>query len=206
MGPMSPRLRRLAGGLLMAAGALFLCVPARDAATAWRAQALGRRAVLAALEPPAARTAAPRREGDVVGRIEIPRLGMDAVVFEGTSDATLRRGPGHLPGTAWPRSAASDGNCVIAGHRDSFFRRLEGARPGDLVRVSGPRGTVTYRLESHRVVRPDRVEVLAPTHEPRLTLVTCYPFGFVGHAPDRLVWTARPVPPLKAAAIGPSAR
>ena len=157
------------------------------------------------LAPPVARPALPR-EGDVVGRVEIPRLGMDVVVFEGASDATLRRGPGHLPGTAWPSSAASNGNCVIAGHRDSFFRRLEGAHPGDLVRISGPRGTVTYRLESRRVVRPDRVEVLAPTRQPRLTLVTCYPFGFVGHAPDRLVWIARPAPPLETAAIQPSAR
>jgi len=187
---MSPRSRRLAGGLLMAAGALFFVVPARDAGTAFRSQALGRRSVL---EAPAPLPPAPRRDGDAIGRIEIPRLGVDAVVFEGTSEAMLRRGPGHLPGTAWPFPEATDGNCVIAGHRDSFFRRLAGAREGDLVRVSGPRGSVTYRLESRKVVRPDRVEVLGPTPDPRLTLVTCYPFGFVGHAPDRLVWTARPV-------------
>lgn len=200
---MNPRLRRLAGGLLMAAGALFLAVPARDAITGFRAQALGRPVALAAsVVSPAARP----REGDAVGRLEIPRIGMDAVVFEGSSAATLRRGPGHLPGTAWPSPDAIDGNCVIAGHRDSFFRRLAGARPGDLVRVSGPDGTVTYRLESRRVVRPDRVEVLAPTREARLTLVTCYPFGFVGRAPNRLVWTARPAAALEDARIEPAGR
>jgi sortase A len=180
----------------MVAGALFLAVPARDAATAFRAQIQGRRTGLAT----SVRADEPRHEGDAVGRLEIPRLGMDVIVFEGGSPATLRRGPGHLPGTAWPAAGATDGNCVIAGHRDSFFRRLQGAREGDLVRFSGPNGEVTYRLESRRVVRPERVEVLAPTPDARLTLVTCYPFGFVGRAPDRLVWTARPVPPFEAAA------
>lgn len=177
--------------LLVVAGVLLLVPPATHWWIAARAQARAA-ADLDATTPvtAAARRAAP--EGEPLGRLTIPRLRIDAVVFEGTSDETLRRGPGHLRGTAWPGGGAS-GNCVISAHRDTFFRRLEGARPGDLVELHGPSGTATYRLESRRIVRPREVEDIAPASDDRLTLVTCYPFHFLGSAPDRLVWRAKRV-------------
>jgi sortase A len=132
-------------------------------------------------------------EGAALGRLELPRIGLDLVVFEGTSEATLRKGPGHLPGTAWPRALDEKGNCVITGHRDSFFRRLASARKDDLVRLHGPSGISTYRLRERRIVRPEDVSVLAPTSDARLTLITCYPFNWIGAAPYRLVWSAAPL-------------
>jgi sortase A len=128
-----------------------------------------------------------------LGRIEIPRLGIDLVVFQGTDDATLRKGPGHMPGTATPGRDAT-GNCVIAGHRDSFFRGLADVRKGDVVLVRGSDGSAaSYRLESRRVVSPKEISVAGATPDRRLTLVTCYPFRWIGPAPYRLVWTAAAV-------------
>jgi sortase A len=189
---------RPAGNLLILAGVLLLVPPATHWWVAARAQSgatklLDRRPAekaTASLAPRTSRAAA--REGEALGRLRLARLGIDAVVFEGTSDETLRKGPGHLRGTAWPGEGAS-GNCVISAHRDTFFRRLEGARAGDLVKLLGPSGTATYRLETRRVVAPEEVEALSPSSDDRLTLVTCYPFHFIGPAPRRLVWQAHRV-------------
>jgi sortase A len=182
-----------ASNALFLAGALLLVPPLVHRLIGLRAQSS---ASLPVAPPPAARRAAERpatrvtAEGEPLGRLEIPRIGLDLAVFEGTSDATLFKGPGHLSGTAWPAAAAAGGNCVIAGHRDSFFRALENARAGDEVRLAGAFGVDTYRLAQRRIVRPREVSVLAATAEPRLTLVTCYPFRWWGRAPLRLVWTA----------------
>ena len=186
------------GNLLIVAGTLLLVPPATHWWIAARAQA---RAAADLDGRPAAATAARRavREGEPLGRLTLPRLGLDAVVFEGTSEETLREGPGHLRGTAWPGDGVA-GNCVISAHRDTFFRRLEGARAGDLVTLHGPSGTATYRLESRRIVRPQEVEDIGPASDDRLTLVTCYPFHFVGPAPERLVWRAKRVDDAGAAA------
>ena len=165
-------MRRIAifGNALAVVGALILVRPASHIATGLRAQATA--------VPPAsaadARTRSPL-EGEPLGRLELPRLGLDLVVFEGTTDSTLRKGPGHLSGSAWPEGSPS-GNCVITGHRDSFFRRLESARRNDLVRIHGPSGISTYRLTERRIVRPRDVSVIAPTRDARLTLITCFPF------------------------------
>jgi sortase A len=130
--------------------------------------------------------------GEAWGHIEIPRVGLDWVVVEGVGEVELRRGPGHVPNTAVPE--ASEGNCVIAGHRDSFFRSLSEVRRGDVVRVRGPDGrAASYRLEARRIVMPEEVSVMAPTPDRRLTLITCYPFGWIGDAPYRLVWSAAAV-------------
>ncbi|HEY1434755.1 MAG TPA: class D sortase [Thermoanaerobaculia bacterium] len=138
--------------------------------------------------------------GEPVGRLQIPRLRLDVVVFEGTSEATLRKGPGHLAGTAWPAAEdAPAGNCVIAGHRDSFFRSLRQARQGDLVLLADASGVRRYRLASSRIVRPDEVSVAGPTDQARLTLITCYPFRWIGAAPLRLVWSAVAEPVEQAA-------
>ena len=128
--------------------------------------------------------------GEVVGRIRIPRVGIDLAVFEGVTADILGKGPGHVPGTALPTKGS---NCVITAHRDSFFRRLAGVRAGDAVFLSGDGGEREYRLANRRVVLPTEVSVLEPTEEEQVTLVTCYPFRWIGPAPYRVVWQALPV-------------
>ena len=186
----------LFGNALVVAGVLLLFGPAARVVTGLRAQAT---------EPsPASSAGAPRHlrrpaDGEALGRIEVPRLGLDLVVFEGVSEATLRKGPGHLPGSAWPGGPDEAGYCVIAGHRDSFFRRLADARKDDLVRFHGPSGSSTYRLGERRIVRPEDVSAIAPSRDARLTLITCYPFSWTGSAPYRLVWNAVRVEPASPA-------
>jgi sortase A len=122
--------------------------------------------------------------GDVVGRLDIPRLGLSTVVFEGADDDVLDRGAGHVAGSALP---GDRGNVVLAAHRDTFFRPLRKIRIGDKVRVHAQDRYSTYVVESTKVVEPRDTYVLKPTTEPALTLITCYPFRFVGSAPDRFV-------------------
>ena len=108
--------------------------------------------------------------------------------MEGDDDATLRRAVGHLPGSALPWDA---GNTVMAGHRDTFFRPLKDLRDGDTIRLVTTHGTFEYQVQSTEIVAPDDVAVLAPTATRSLTLITCYPFVYVGHAPQRFVIHAR---------------
>jgi sortase A len=123
-------------------------------------------------------------EGSLVGRIDIPRLDLSAVVFEGTTDGTLARGVGHLRGSAGP---GERGNLVLAGHRDTFFRELQGIRQGDEVNIKGPEGEFEYEVESTTIVEPDQTEVLKPSDDATLTLITCYPFRYIGNAPERFI-------------------
>lgn len=125
-----------------------------------------------------------------LGRLEIPRLGIRAMVAEGTDTRTLDLAVGHIAATARP---GSPGNCGLAGHRDTFFSSLGGVRVGDQVHLSTPERTYTYEVVWSRVVEPNRVDTLDPTAVPSLTLVTCYPFTYVGHAPKRFVVRARQV-------------
>jgi sortase A len=122
--------------------------------------------------------------GSPVAELSIPRLRVSAVILEGSDDGTLRRGPGHIERTARP---GEPGNVGIAGHRDTFFRRLRHAQVGDEVLLDTPEGRRRYQVSSVRIVSPRDVSVLDPTAEPTLTLVTCYPFSFVGKAPLRFV-------------------
>jgi len=122
--------------------------------------------------------------GDVVGRLEIPRLRLSTVVFEGADEDVLERGAGHLPGSAQP---GDRGNTVLAAHRDTFFRSLRDIRIGDLVKIHTFSKDSVYIVESSRVVEPDEVDVLKPTAAPALTLITCYPFRYIGPAPERFV-------------------
>lgn len=122
--------------------------------------------------------------GSLVGRIEIPRLKLSAVIFEGTDDRTLDRGVGHLPGSPTP---GERGNLVLAGHRDTFFAPLKNIREGDEIDVTGPEGLSRYRVEFTQIVAPEATEVLRSTGGATLTLITCYPFRYVGNAPDRFI-------------------
>jgi sortase A len=126
----------------------------------------------------------PAPEGSVLGRIEIPRVGVSSLVLEGVTGATLRRGVGHIGGTPLPRSP---GNFGLAGHRDTVFRGLKDIRKGDSITLDTLDGTYRYVVDWAQVVDPDDVEVLAVSNQPELTLVTCYPFYYVGSAPERFV-------------------
>src|SRR6266576_3776689 len=126
----------------------------------------------------------------LIGRIEIPRVGLSAVVFEGTDKATLRRAAGHIQGTAVP---GHPGNIGIAAHRDTFFRPLRNVRLNDTVTLTTLRAEYIYRVVSTRVVSPNEVSVLNPSKQETLTLVSCYPFYFVGPAPNRFIVRAERV-------------
>jgi sortase A len=127
-----------------------------------------------------------QRPNDGLAKLDIPRAGLSAMVMEGADDATLRLAVGHIPGTRLPGQAGTVG---LAGHRDSFFRGLNKIRIGDEITLSTPEETFHYTVESIRIVSPDDVSVLRDTAYPSLTLVTCYPFYYVGPAPQR--WIVR---------------
>ena len=130
----------------------------------------------------------------LIGRVEIPRLLFSAVVTEGIDRTTLRRGIGHIPGTALP---GQPGNVGIAGHRDTLFHPLKDLRIQDRIRFSTPHGDFNYEVESLTIVDPDDVGILAASSENALVLVTCYPFSYIGPAPKRWIVRARQVsPPL----------
>lgn len=133
---------------------------------------------------PSAQSSQPPQAGSAIGKIQVPRLGLSVVVLEGDDGRTLRLGAGHIPGTAL---LGQRGNAVVAAHRDTFFRPLHLVQSGDLIRVLTEHGSYNYRVELTEVVSPDDVRVLEPTTEPTLTLVTCYPFFYVGPAPQRYV-------------------
>jgi sortase A len=132
----------------------------------------------------------PATTGELIGRVEIQRLGLSAIVMEGTDTATLRRALGHIAGTALPGHA---GNVGISGHRDTFFRPLRNIEPNDIITLTTMRGEYRYRVLYTRIVDPSDVAVLAPGQSETLTLVTCYPFYFVGPAPTRFVVRAEKI-------------
>jgi sortase A len=122
--------------------------------------------------------------GGLVGAIEIPRLHLSATVIEGDEEAALQRGVGHLSDTPLPWQA---GNSAFAAHRDTFFRALKQVAVGDVIHVTTPHGGWTYRVDETLIVTPEDVWVLASTERPMLTMITCYPFSYVGRAPQRFV-------------------
>jgi sortase A len=122
--------------------------------------------------------------GEPIAELNIPAVKLQVPVYEGTSDDALNRGIGRIEGTAGLDDA---GNAGLAGHRDGFFRGLKDVRLGDRIVIRTRRGTRRYRIDATSIVEPSDVGVLAPTPEPRLTLVTCYPFYFVGSAPQRFI-------------------
>jgi sortase A len=129
-------------------------------------------------------------EGDVIGEIQVPRVGLDAIVVQGDSPANLRRAVGHISKSALPGEL---GNVVLAGHRDTFFRPLHDIRLGDTIEFSTSEHSFEYRVDSIEVVAPDDIQVLEPSTGRDLTFVTCFPFHFVGPAPRRFIVRAREV-------------
>lgn len=132
--------------------------------------------------------------GRIVAILRIPKIGLEVPVFEGTDEITLNRGLGRIPGTARP---GDGGNLGLAGHRDGFFRGLKDIEIGDVLELESLSGYQSYRVSEIKIVLPADVEVLDPTAEPTLTLVTCYPFYFVGKAPKRFIVRASAVDTLK---------
>jgi sortase A len=122
--------------------------------------------------------------GAAIAALSIPRIHLSAVVLHGSDTQTLRRGPGHLENTALP---GEPGNVVIAGHRDSFFRPLRTITAGDDIFLDTSHGRFHYRVSSLRVVSAQDLSVVKSTHASVLTLITCYPFSLIGHAPDRFI-------------------
>jgi sortase A len=116
--------------------------------------------------------------------LRIPKIRLEVPVLAGTDDRTLDRGVGHIDDTAEPGTV---GNVGIAGHRDGFFRGLKDIAPGDVIELDTIQRKEAYRVERTWVVNPEDVSVLDPTSAPALTLVTCYPFYFVGSAPQRFI-------------------
>jgi sortase A len=131
--------------------------------------------------------------GEPIARLKIPVARIDAVVFGGADAGVLEKGPGHVPGTELPGERSASHNCVITGHRDSHFRNLGWLRPGHEIELEAPAGSSRYRVVSREIVTPETVRVLKPTAKERLTLITCYPFNWIGPAPKRLIVVAEPV-------------
>ena len=129
-------------------------------------------------------------EGSTLGRIEIGAVGLTAMVLEGTDEGTLRRAVGHIRGTPLP---GQRGNVALAGHRDTFFRGLRKIRVNDEITLTTLSGSYRYRVDSTKVVKPEETEVLEDDGDDILTLVTCYPFNFVGSAPSRFIVRAHRV-------------
>ena len=125
------------------------------------------------------------------GRIEITSIGLSSMILEGVDREALERGVGHIPGTAFP---GQPGNVAIAGHRDTFFRVLRNIRKGDEITLETLDESYRYRVDFTQIVSPGSTEVLNDSDEQILTLLTCYPFSFIGPAPQRYVVRAYRVP------------
>jgi LPXTG-site transpeptidase (sortase) family protein len=137
-------------------------------------------------------------EGDPVARLRIPRIGLDAVVLEGISEKTLAVAPGHYPGMALP---GEGGHVVLSAHRDSFFREVGRLDEGDAIHLEATDGgTVSYRVSRTYIVHKSNRTVIVPRDEEVLTLITCYPFTYVGAAPYRFIVEALPAQPAASGA------
>jgi sortase A len=139
-------------------------------------------------------------DDSLIGMLDIPRLALSTPIVAGDDRATLEIAAGHLPDTPRPWEL---GNSAIAAHRDGLFRPLEDIRIGDQVIVRTIRGDLEYRVRDTKIVLPDDLSVLAPTENHTLTLITCYPFGYIGNAPKRFIVhadriAAPPAPPQPA--------
>jgi sortase A len=133
---------------------------------------------------------APLQQRSVIGRVEIPRLKLSVMIREGVDTGTLMGSVGHIPSTSLPGGA---GNVALAAHRDTYFLPLEHIENGDLIEVKTLQASFQYVVESTQVVRPKDVWVLKASNHPTLTLVTCFPFRYIGAAPQRFIVRATQV-------------
>jgi sortase A len=182
----------VAGGFLVA-WPLFVYV--ESAYTQWSGErqlasaSASAKEVVVAPKPQARVSPGQPKRGSVLGRFAVPRLDLAFVVLEGTDNRTLDRSIGHVEGTSF---LGQPGNIGIAGHRNTHFRKLEWIRRGDLIVLSTPQGEYRYRVEWMRLFSPTDIHVLDEEHGPAVTLVTCFPFEYVGAAPLRYVVRALP--------------
>jgi sortase A len=193
------RVRRIVSYLLISGGALLLFFGGRDLVDSRMGQSDAQREFQAAYKPslfvprspnafPPAPVVPSPHLGDAVARLTIPRLATDLYVVEGDGARQLRQGPGHLRGTAMP---GTNGNCIIAGHRDTHFRVLKDIRQGDEIVLQTRDGEYTYRVRAMQIVSPRDTKSLRPTSDAELHLVTCYPFYYLGSAPKRFIVDAQ---------------
>ncbi|HWO75280.1 MAG TPA: class D sortase [Bacillus sp. (in: firmicutes)] len=132
------------------------------------------------------------RTGEIIGELSIPKLNKTFPVYQGTGKDILKKGAGHVEGSALPGEL---NNCVISGHRDTIFRGLKDIEKGDRLIVSTKAGTFLYKVKKIKIVDADDRTVLTPKPRATLTLTTCYPFYYVGNAPQRYIVTSELIPP-----------
>ncbi len=183
----------LAGAAILIGSGLLLLQAHAHQRQAMQRFELDRRTSVAVAESPRPGTVTftepVAKNGSVLGELEIPRLGIDTLIFQGDDAQILRWGTGHIPGTPLPNSPR--GNVGLAAHRDSYFRPLRNIRHDDLIVIKTLRGVQHYAVQSTKIVTPDDVGVLDNTGHRVLTLVTCYPFYYIGSAPKRFIVQAR---------------
>jgi sortase A len=205
------RPRVAAGIALVAAGSALVAWAGASYGRGWLAQERARneweqRVARAEVErgralANGARQAKPA-EGAPVARLLIPKIGLDDIVLEGVTTVALNGGPGHLPGSSLP---GDEGNAVISAHRDRHFRRLGELAIGDTIGTQTLTDSVTWRVVSRRVVNREAPVIRKEAGEV-LTLTTCWPIGYLGGAPDRLILRAVPVRPASTSvAVAPDA-
>jgi len=195
--------RRFIGGALIATGAVLLLYCGVVTYQGWKLSHDSKRWLdsmlrqeqtkeRAAMKPPLRARRAQRlpRNGELLAQLEIPRLRLSVPVLEGVEDSDLRIAAGHIPGTAYPWTAGA-GNIGIAAHRDRYFRPLKDIRRDDEILLETPTGVRHYRVSGTEIVTPNDTRVLKPDGSEELTLVTCYPFYYVGSAPKRFIVHAR---------------
>jgi sortase A len=174
--------------IFMLTGALALAFVAATLFNAWCFQNIASHALEEQLHAEEQHTFVQARntiqEGDVLGRIEIPKIALSVVILQGTTAQTLRLGVGHIEGTALP---GESGNIGIAGHRDTFFRSLKDIHRDDMILLQTASGVFSYKVDWIQITAPGDGGIVASTTKSALTLVTCYPFHYVGAAPERFV-------------------
>jgi len=180
------RIMRLLSYLLIAGGAALLFRGGRDLWESHWGQSRAARELESPVPvpPDVVPSAHELPLGETVAKLTIPRLDAQLFVVEGVDQADLRRGPGHMPGTALP---GGNGNCVVAGHRDTHFRVLKGIQKGDDIVLETRTGLFLYRVKSMAIVTPQNTAAIQPSTGAVLHLITCYPFYYVGSAPKRYV-------------------
>jgi sortase A len=185
-------LQRLGSALIFGGVAVLAwygwTVHQRSAAQQRAKQWLSRTTAVHRSTSPRSTSPPPVRRGDVVGELDIPRLRLSVMVFEGDDAGILSQGAGHIPGTAL---RSGSGNIGIAAHRDTYFRPLREVHANDVITLKTPAGVSQYSVTETEIVRPSNVGVLSRAPGRDLTLVTCYPFYYVGNAPERFIVHAR---------------